>query len=107
METKFKLSDNLVVYYNSYGNIVLVEKPLDDISIHIVGDIIRYFKGNAIHRDNDLPAIIKKGEGCSTRYWYQNGLPHRDNGPAMIYSDGTELWFERGKEIGREIKDDN
>jgi hypothetical protein len=26
-----------------------------------------------------------------------DGLPHRDDGPAVIYPDGTQYWFRNGK----------
>jgi hypothetical protein len=29
-----------------------------------------------------------------TRYWYLNGLRHRDDGPALIWESGTCSWYE-------------
>ena len=26
-----------------------------------------------------------------------NGKPHRDDGPAIIYADGTQLWYRNGQ----------
>jgi hypothetical protein len=28
-----------------------------------------------------------------TRYWYLKGVLHREDGPAVEYSDGTKCWF--------------
>jgi len=28
--------------------------------------------------------------------WYENGVIHRIEGPARIYSDGVEVWFFQG-----------
>jgi len=30
------------------------------------------------------------------RAWYKNGVPHREDGPAVIYSNGDEIWFKKG-----------
>jgi len=32
-----------------------------------------------------------------TKEWYQNGLLHREDGPARIYIIGTKIWFQNGK----------
>ena len=29
--------------------------------------------------------------------WYQNGLLHRDDGPAIEWADGGEMWFKNGE----------
>jgi len=29
--------------------------------------------------------------------WYQNGLKHREDGPSVIYPNGTKYWYEKGK----------
>jgi hypothetical protein len=38
------------------------------------------------------PVIAENG----TKYWYQNGLRHRLNGPAVEYTDGAKYWFQNG-----------
>jgi hypothetical protein len=30
-------------------------------------------------------------------YWYLNGKPHREDGPARIGADGTQVWWLNGK----------
>ena len=31
------------------------------------------------------------------KYWYLNGKPHREDGPAVEYADGTKKWYLNGK----------
>ena len=31
------------------------------------------------------------------QYWYRDGKPHRDNGPAVIFADGAQYWYRDGK----------
>lgn len=32
-----------------------------------------------------------------SKYWYQNCLLHRDDGPAVELPDGTKEWYQKGK----------
>ena len=32
-----------------------------------------------------------------TEFWYENGLLHREDGPAVIYSNGHKFWYKNGK----------
>jgi hypothetical protein len=34
--------------------------------------------------------------------YHLNGLPHREDGPAIIYFDGSKLWYLNGKELSKE-----
>lgn len=64
-----------------------------------------YFHGNR-HRGNGLPAVITKNpddtEYCSnddnflTKAWWENGVRHRINGPAIEYSNGDKYWYVEG-----------
>jgi hypothetical protein len=47
---------------------------------------------NGLRHRNDGPAI--EYEGFSA--WYQNGKAHRLGGPAKIFSDGTKQWWIDG-----------
>jgi hypothetical protein len=54
-----------------------------------------WYKNGLLHRDNDFPAIILNS---GTKTWYQNGVKHRDNDlPAIIYCDGSQYWYQNGK----------
>jgi hypothetical protein len=50
---------------------------------------------------------MSRKAGCylyaDTRLWLENGLVHRDDGPAVIFPDGVERWYLRGKEMTRDI----
>lgn len=50
---------------------------------------IRWYKNGHIHRE-DGPAIIYSD---GQQEWYLNGKLHRTDGPAIIYTDGVERWF--------------
>jgi len=46
----------------------------------------RYYLNNVLHRD-DGPAIEYTN---GHKEWYKNGVHHRDNGPAIEYSNGDK-----------------
>lgn len=46
-------------------------------------------ENNQLHRE-DGPAIIWKD---GTEYWYLNGEYHREDGPAVIFNNGKKRWF--------------
>ena len=51
-------------------------------------------KNKDLHRDNDLPAVIRKH---GTQDWFRHGKRHRDHGPAIIYASGNETWYKDGE----------
>jgi hypothetical protein len=55
-----------------------------------------YVENNCYHRIGG-PAILTP----DSREWWQNGKPHRDNGPARMFRDKMimEYWLE-GKYVG-------
>ena len=46
-----------------------------------------------LHREEG-PAIVYND---GTEKWYQNGKLHREDGPAVTYKNGTKIWFKHGK----------
>lgn len=56
------------------------------------GDRFWYYDGK-LHRD-DGPAILQSN---GLEFWYQHGEKHRDDGPAVISSSLTEFWCQRGR----------
>ena len=32
-----------------------------------------------------------------TKFWYLNGKPHREDGPAVEYANGDKFWYLNGK----------
>jgi hypothetical protein len=54
----------------------------------------QYWYLNGFRHREDGPAIIySNGE----QNWYLNGLFHREDGPAVIYPNGTQEWYINGK----------
>jgi len=45
--------------------------------------------------------------GCylytGTQIWVENGVVHREDGPAVIFPDAVVRWYVRGKEISRAV----
>jgi hypothetical protein len=66
--------------------------------------IIKEFKNKVTYRNKkkqlhreDGPAVVHSN---GTTEWYLNGLPHREDGPALFYFGNTS-WFIKG-ELHRE-----
>lgn len=55
-----------------------------------------YFAGLP-HREDGPAEIWTDG----TQRWYQNGKPHREDGPAQIYPSGTQYWYRNGRAAPR------
>jgi hypothetical protein len=49
------------------------------------------------HSFDDKPAIIYKNcednQRSGSKWWYINGKQHREDGPAVIFPDGSQLWY--------------
>ena len=52
-----------------------------------------------LHRD-DGPALINSD---GDKEWYYHGKRHRENGPALIHPDGTQRWFLYDKKISKKF----
>jgi hypothetical protein len=62
----------------------------DDVC-KIIEDCVCWYKNGKIHRDNDLPAIVKSS---GYREWWIEGSQHRDNDlPAIVHPNGDEEWW--------------
>jgi hypothetical protein len=67
----------------------------------------RWYLNDVLHRE-DGPAV-EYSDGYK-KSWYINGLLHREDGPAVEYSDGTKYWYingERHREDGPAVECDN
>lgn len=54
----------------------------------------RWYNDGKLHRDNDLPAIIR----VEYQEWYKNGQKHRDGDlPSKIWACGDQQWYKNGK----------
>lgn len=53
----------------------------------------RYYNhAGQLHRDEGPAIEYSDGTKC----WYRNGLLHREDGPAVIYANGTRKWLLNG-----------
>ena len=59
----------------------------------ITGTRRYYNHAGQLHRE-DGPAI-EYSDG--TKYWYRNGKLHREDGPAIIHDTGTRKWLVNGE----------
>ncbi|HUI22071.1 MAG TPA: aldehyde dehydrogenase [Methylocella sp.] len=63
--------------------------------------------GMTIVDDRNQDDMSRKA-GCylyvETRLWLDNDVVHRSDGPAVIFPDGAERWYIRGKEVTRDVK---
>ncbi|MCK5016055.1 MAG: hypothetical protein KAS32_03195 [Candidatus Peribacteraceae bacterium] len=57
------------------------------------GDKFWYNEYNDLHRE-DGPAIIYSN---GTQHWFINGERHREDGPAITRIDGSEDWYVNGR----------
>ena len=61
--------------------------------LRIDKDKIEYlYQHNKLHRENG-PALINSN---GTKFWYKNGHRHRENGPTIIYPNGIKKWYKYG-----------
>jgi hypothetical protein len=82
------------------GTIVMYISELPMLSIQIKINnkysFLSYYKHGQNHRNNG-PAIMYED---GTQLWCQHGKLHRDEGPAIIYSNGEHRWFNHGIRMG-------
>jgi hypothetical protein len=57
-----------------------------------------WYKHGKLHRENG-PAIVWPD---GSMMWYQNNLWHNTNGPAMIWFDGTKDYYLNGGQYTKE-----
>jgi len=60
---------------------------------------IEYYLNGEFHRE-DGPAIIWYDGSI---YYYVNGVRHREDGPAVIWDDGSKYWYINSKDITKEV----
>jgi hypothetical protein len=90
---KIMTHDGSIVYRNERG---AVHRD-DDLPavIHANGSKA-WYKDGQLHREGDLPAVISHDGG---QRWFKYDRRHRDNHqPAIIHADGTKQWYVNGVE---------
>ena len=63
-----------------------------NISIEIKSSLIKIYKNEKLHREDGPAIIVSNG----SKVWYRNSLCHRDDGPGVIDSDGFKAWYKNG-----------
>ena len=96
---KFKVEKLQVKDLSNFNNCLRLMKKYQNknfrngnVSIEIKSSLIKIYKNEKLHRE-DGPAIIYSN---GSKVWYRNGLCHRDDGPAVIDSDGFKAWYKNG-----------
>ena len=74
---------------------VLCQLGGDEIPCCLDRDISWHNKQGELHRDDGPAKIWSNG----TQEWYQHGELHREDGPAREEPDGTQHWYWHGQEI--------
>lgn len=67
----------------------LVEFPN---TLNIFDGSKKWYHEGKLHRENGPAVIYSNGH----QEWYRKGKLHRDDGPAVIYPDGSEEWYVNG-----------
>ncbi len=65
---------------------------MSDYIIDIFGD--KYWYLNGVRHREDGPAV-ERSDGYKA--WYLNGELHREDGPAAEFADGSKFWWFNGK----------
>ena len=74
------------------------------VSVDTHGTFRHFDEDGELHRTN-APAVVYSD---GTKVWYhhgvrrRDGVRHRDGGPALEYPDGTKLWMLSGVEYTEE-----
>lgn len=68
--------------------------------VFLVNGTTFYFKkGTDILHREDGPAVIWKD---GSKEWRINGKLHREDGPAIEFADGSTLWWLNGEKVPEE-----
>ncbi len=90
---KFEEPDSYLILFKDNQRWIY-ECSLGYGEINRINKYIRYiFNGCYYHRENG-PAIIHSD---GTKVWFQNGRHHRLGHPAVEYPNGTKYWYKEGK----------
>src|ERR1035437_355134 len=59
--------------------------------------------------ENSDPSDNREGlavDAEGTQRWYKRGHPHREDGPAVVYTNGEIEWWVEGKMLNLEERED-
>ena len=84
---------------NSSDTAMTEDDTYDHLKYRIItnesGSIYYYNSNGLLHREDGPAVILSDG----TKKWYCNGVMHREDGPAVTYVNGYEAWWKHGKFI--------
>ena len=55
--------------------------------------VIQYFDENGLFHREGGPASVRPS---GTQVWFRHGFKHREDGPAMLWDDGTISYYLKG-----------
>ena len=71
---------------------------MEEYVVRVFDDKTEWYQHGVLHR-TDGPAVEFFNGG---KEWYQNGLLHRTDGPAIECLDGSKGWWLEGKKYSKE-----
>ena len=82
---------------NSYSSLDESDESLAELltltrEVNVYGTVRWRNSRGDLHRAHGAAVIYTDG----SEYWYQDGLRHSIYGPAVIYADGPILWYLHG-----------
>lgn len=95
---KFQIDKTAEGYEDSWRNLIWPLDSVNDKPSLVLRDGKSWYKNNLLHRDHDLPALIKKNE--NRKEWYQHGLLHRDSGGPTVVSETDKIICKKRRHHG-------
>ena len=70
------------------------EKAWDEMDVDDENGKVRYYDEDGLPHRDDGPAVI---DDDGTEIWYQHGTFHREDGPAVHGPSGNKTWYQKGR----------
>lgn len=62
----------------------------------LISKSIHHYKNGKYHNENGPAVIYSDG----SKHWYINGLQHREDGPAAQFANGKIIWYYKNVPFG-------
>ena len=66
---------------------------MKEYKVKVYKNITEWFYNGFLHREDGPAVEYSDGE----KEWYINGKRHREDGPAREWSNGDKMWYKNGK----------
>ena len=73
----------------------VIQENIKKPTLKVGSDGTKTWYQNGMRHRLDGPAVEYSS---GNKAWYQNGMLHRLDGPAVEYPDGTKMWYINGKQ---------